>query len=296
MAEQPGSLIPPPPPPPESRGAAPGRGRLVGKSMIVVGGGQSVNDFDPDPPVGNGKATALLLAREGATVVVADISAAAAEQTVAAIAAEGLAQAHVVVADVATPTGCSDLLRQALHALDNRLDGLVLNVGIVGAGAHYARGSADYWDRVFAINLRSHYLLMQEAGPLIADGAIVSISSVAAYLPASPEPAYHASKAAVQVLVRNMAYEFAPKVRVNSISPGLMDTPMGRNAGTKIKGRDATAVPLARQGTGWDVAYAVVWLLSGESAFVTATDIVVDGGRVGTNKGAKTFGQGFEVS
>lgn len=294
------NLIEPPAPPPETSGTAPGRGRLQGSRILVVGGGQSVNDFDPNPPIGNGRATSVLLAREGATVVVADISAEAAQQTVAAINQEAIGKATALTGDASTPEGCSAIIDQALAALDGQLDGLVLNVGIVGAGPKFAKGSAEYWDRVFDVNLRSHYLFMQKAGPILTKaqrgGAIVSISSVAAYLTSSPEPAYHASKAAVQILVRNMAYELAPHVRVNSISPGLIDTPMGRSSGTRIKGRDASAVPLARQGTGWDIAYATLWLLSGESAFVTATDIVVDGGRVGTSKGAKSIGQGFEVS
>lgn len=96
--------------------------------------------------------------------------------------------------------------------------------------------------------------------------------------------------------MRNAAYKYAPVVRVNTVVPGLIDTPIGRSAGLKIKGRNASAVPLARQGTGWDVAYATIWLLSGESSFITAQDIVVDGGRVGTSQAAKKINGVMGVS
>lgn len=285
----------------ESKGEAPGRGRLTGKHVLVVGGGQTINDFDPDPPVGNGRATSVLLAREGATVVVADISQKGAELTAAMITQEAIGKAHVVVGDVSTEEGCAAIVRDALAALGGILDGLVIAVGIVGPSSSVPRNSAEYWDRVMNINLRSHYLLLKDAVPHIEKrplgGSVVSISSVAAYLPSSPEPAYHASKAALQVLIRNLAFEYAPRVRLNTVVPGLIDTPMGRMAGTTIKGRNGSAVPLARQGTGWDIAYAILWLLSGESSFVTAQDIVVDGGRVGTgSKPAKKLNAVTEVS
>ena len=294
-------IIPPPDMSVESKGTAPGRGRLTGKHILVVGGGQSINDFDPNPPIGNGRATCILLAREGATVVVADMSRESAVGTAKMIEAEGVGKAHAVVGDVSTPEGCSSVVEDALHAFGGRLDGLVIGVGIVSPGLSLPKNSAVYWDRVMNINLRAHFLIMQQAVPHIekqpAGGSVVSISSVAAYLPASPEPAYHASKAGLSVLVKNLAYQFAPRVRVNTVVPGLIDTPMGRSAGTTIKGRNASAIPLSRQGTGWDIAYAIVWLMSGESSFVTAQDIVVDGGRVGTgSKGAKKLNDVVEVS
>lgn len=293
-------ILPPPETSLEARGLAPGRGRLTGKHVLVVGGGQSLNDFDPNPPVGNGRAICILLAREGATVVVADRSHEAAQGTVDMIEKEGIGKAHVIVGDVSTPEGCTSIVQDSLQALDGQLDGLVIGVGTVGAGPSVPKDSAEYWDRVFSINLRAHYLILEQAVPHIEKspygGSVVSISSVAAFLVSSPEPAYHASKAALNVLIKNFAYKFAPKVRLNTVVPGLIDTPMGRSAGLVIKGRNASAVPLARQGTGWDIAYAVLFLLSGEGQFITGTDIIVDGGRVATNKGAKTFDQAFTVS
>lgn len=294
-------IIPPPDLTLEAQGLAPSRGRMTGKNVLVVGGGQSVNSFDPSPPIGNGRATCILLAREGATVVIADRSSDSAQETADMIRKEGFTKVHVVVGDVTSPEGCRDIVKRALLELCDRLDALVLGVGIVGPAASVPRGTAEYWDMVMNVNLRSHYLLLQEALPHIANqpagGSVVSIGSVAALLPASSEPAYHASKAGLSVLIKNVAYQFAPRVRVNTVVPGLIDTPMGRSAGTTIKGRNASAIPLSRQGSGWDVAYACVWLLSGESSFITAQDIVVDGGRVGTGgKGAKKSGTMNEVS
>ncbi|GAB7356273.1 hypothetical protein MBLNU459_g7082t1 [Dothideomycetes sp. NU459] len=299
--EQVTDIIPPAEIPAEARGEAPGRGRLIGRRILVIGGGQSINDFDPNPPIGNGRAICVLLAREGATVVVADRSAEGAHNTAALIAQEGVGSAHVVVGDVSTEEGCLAVVQDSLKVLDGKIDGLVLGIGVVGAGPSFAKLSAGNWDYVMNINVRAHFLLLQETLPHIekspAGGSVVAIGSVAQYLPASPEPAYHASKAALSVLIKNVAYQFAPRIRVNTVVPGLIDTPMGRSAGTTIKGRNASAIPLSRQGTGWDIAYAVVWLLSGESSFITAQDIVVDGGRVGTgSKGAKRFDQQVEVS
>jgi len=276
---------------PEANGRVPGRSRLKGKNILVVGGGQSNNDFDPNPPIGNGRAICLLLAREGAAVAVADISRAAADVTTASIQEEGIGSGTTIVGDVSTETGCKGIVQQTLDHFNGKLDGLVIVVGILGAGPLYTRGSAEYFDRVMNINLRAHYLLYQAALPHIekSEGAAVSIGSIAAYMPASPEAAYHASKAALRVLIQNIAYQFAPKVWVNLVVPGLIDTPMGRSAGLAVKGRNASAIPLSRQGTGWDIAYAVLFLLSGESSFITAQEIIVDGGTLGTGgKRAKT--------
>jgi NAD(P)-dependent dehydrogenase (short-subunit alcohol dehydrogenase family) len=298
------NIIPAPKISAESLGTASGRGRLNGKYILVVGGGQSENDFDPNPPVGNGRAVCILAAREGATVVVADRSAAAAQATVDLIEKEGIGHASVVVGDASVPQGCAQIVRDALLASGGVLDGLVIVIGVVGDAAKVAQTAsarAEYWDRVMNLNLRAHYLLMQEAIPHIekqpGGGSVVSLGSIAQYLPASNEPAYNASKAGLSILVKNAAWQFAPRVRVNTVVPGLIDTPMGRQAGTQIKGRNASAVPLSRQGSGWDIAYAVIWLLSGESSFVSAQDIVVDGGRVGVgSRGAKVPNAEVEVS
>lgn len=284
-------IIPPPAAALESLGRAPGRGRLVGRNILVVGGGQSVNDFDSDPSVGNGRASSILCAREGALVVVADISLAAAQETADIIETEGIGKSKVLQGDISTTEGCVTLVREAVKLLDGRLDGLLVGVGIVNGGASLSKLSAEYWDKVLNINLRAHHLILQEALPHIEaaplGGSVVALASIAAHLPVSDEPAYNASKAGLVTLIKNVAYQFAPKVRVNSISPGLIDTPMGRQGGRTIKGRNASAVPLAREGSGWDIGHGVVWLLSGESSFVTAQDIIIDGGACGCYRPAK---------
>lgn len=288
----------------EAQGKAPGRQRLEGQRIMVVGGGQSINDFDPDPPIGNGRAISILLAREGATVAVIDRFLPTAQGTVKVIREEAVGEAVAVVGDVSTAAGCEQVVKSSVEALGGTVDGMVIVVGVVGdAGSveSNAEARAAYWDRTMNLNLRAHYLLMQEAGPLIAarpaGGSIVAIGSVAQVSPASSEPAYNVSKAGLAMLVKNAAWQFAPHVRVNTVAPGLIDSPIGRKAGLVIKGRNASAVPLARQGTGWDIAYAVAWLMSGESSFITAQDIMVDGGRTGMgNKAAKKLDGVVEVS
>jgi NAD(P)-dependent dehydrogenase (short-subunit alcohol dehydrogenase family) len=291
---------------PESRGQAPAHNRLAGQFVLVVGGGQTelediedrsmVRDTSYTPPIGNGRAISILLAREGATVVVADLSRKGAEATVAAIDREGKTKAMVVVGDVTQTSDCQRIVHETLELTNGRLDGLVLSVGIVGSGSAEARNSIDHWDRVFAVNLRAHFIIIREAVSHMykspRGGSIVSIGSISQLQPVSNEPAYHASKAGVSALIKNIAYQYAPRVRANCVVPGLIDTPMGRRAGKFLKGRDASAVPLARQGTGWDIAYAVLWLLSGESSFVTAQNIIVDGGTTGIQKRARRRGEG----
>jgi NAD(P)-dependent dehydrogenase (short-subunit alcohol dehydrogenase family) len=128
------------------------------------------------------------------------------------------------------------------------------------------------------VNLRAHFLGCKHGLPLLADGgAIVLISSLAAteYMPI---PAYGASKAALESLTRSAAVEGAPAVRVNLVMPGLIDTPLGRLASEMSKGRGQVRIPLRRQGTAWDVAYAALYLLSAEAGYVTGTALVVDGG------------------
>src|SRR5580704_8879251 len=140
--------------PPEATGAAPGRGRLAGRRLLVVGAGTRPSP-EPDPPLGNGRAIAVLAAREGASVVCADRDRAAADVTARLVAAEG-ARAEVVVADVADPSDCDRVVGAAAGALGG-LDGLVLNVGI-GLGRGLAGTTVQEWDTTFAVNTRAHFL------------------------------------------------------------------------------------------------------------------------------------------
>lgn len=262
--------------PAEARGSAGVRPRLEHRRILVVGAGTRPCD-DPDPPMGNGRAMAILAAREGAFVACADLDAAAAHDTVERIEREGL-RAVALVADVADPDACDALVTQAAERLGG-LDGLVLNVGIAG-GRGLAGTSVADWDLTFAVNLRAHFLLCKAALPRLADGAaIVFISSVAGLGPGSQLPAYDASKAGLFGLCRHVALEGARRgVRANVVVPGLIDTPLGRLASRGRPSRDRTPVPLGRQGTAWEVAYATVFLLSNEASYVTGQSLVVDGG------------------
>jgi NAD(P)-dependent dehydrogenase (short-subunit alcohol dehydrogenase family) len=163
------------------------------------------------------------------------------------------------------------------------LDGLVLNVGI-GAGRGFAGTTARAWDIAFAVNVRSHFLACREALPRMGQGgAVVLVSSVAAIAAsATVLPAYAASKAALSGLARQVAREGAPRgIRANVVLPGLIDTALGRSASRVDPGRDATPIPLGRQGTARDVAEAVVFLLCDRASYVTAQELAVDGGHTG---------------
>ena len=258
----------------EGRGEAPGRSRLEGRRILVVGAGQEEHGLE-DPPIGNGRAMSVLFAREGAAVAVADLDEASAEATAELARAEG-ANAAVIVADAADEDAAAASFTQAREALGG-LDGLVLNVGIA-AGFLLSGTSAEDWDRVMAVNLRSQFLGCKHALTTMTDGGSVVLIGSVASREVLPFPAYGASKAGLESLCRQAAAEGAPSIRVNLLLPGLIDTPLGRLASSVSPLRERVKIPAGRQGTAWEVAYAALYLLSGESSYVTGQSLVVDGG------------------
>ena len=266
------------PMPAESRGEAPGRGRLAGRRVLVVGGGQDSRELD-NPPIGNGRAMSVLFAREGARVAVADWNYVSAEATVALMNG---GEAVALEANVAIPSDIDVMVSDTVEKFGG-MDGLVYNVGI-GVGDPWLGGvKADQWDRVFAVNLRGAMLTLKAAMPVMAEGSsIVLISSIASLKPGSRLPAYDASKAALAGLMRHAGIEGERRgIRVNIVAPGLMDTSIGRAATAGRPGRAKTPVPLGRQGTGWETAYAALFLLSDEAAYITGQVLAVDGGMTG---------------
>lgn len=251
-------------------------GRLDGRRLLVVGGG--TRDIgDPDAPFGNGRAIAVAAGREGGAVAITDIDGAAAEVT-AGLVREQDATAHALASDAADADACAGAVRWAVEVLGG-LDALVLNVGI-GLGVGLQGTSVSDWDTVLDVNLRSHFLTLKAALPLMGAGSsTVLISSIAGLRPGSGIPSYDTSKAAQIGLMRQAAREAAQQGgRVNVVAPGLIDTPLGRAASAGRPSRAGTVVPLGRQGTASEVAAAVVFLLSEEASYITGHVLTVDGG------------------
>ena len=261
----------------ESLGQAPARGRLQGRRIVVVGAGQR-KVIDEEPPIGNGRAMAVLFAREGAAVACMDANSDAAEATVDQIKAEG-GTAFADIVDVSDVSVIAPALQRCAQQLGG-LDGLALNVGI-SQGLPLAKMTAEAWDKDFAVNVRSHMLFAQEALKLMDPGsAIILMSSLASQRAAGFNPGYESSKAAQIALGRAIARAGESQgIRCNVIAPGFMDTPMGRDASRRRSDR-AVTVPFGRQGTGWEVAYVAVFLLSNESSYVNAHTLFLDGGHM----------------
>lgn len=254
--------------------------RLVGRRLLVVGGGQQAYGQD-DPPIGIGRASCVLAAREGATVAVADLDLAAAQGTADLIAEEG-GTAVALAGDAADPADSARIVTDAAGALGG-LDALVVNTGIA-YGLGLTGTSAADWDRVMAVNVRAHFLILQAAMAVLEPGAAVTLtSSTAARVVSTTDiPAYTTSKAALEGLCAYAAKELGRRrIRINVVMAGLIDTSLGRLAGQVRPERNSTPIPLGRQGTAWDVAQATVFLLSDAASYITATTLPVDGGLSG---------------
>jgi NAD(P)-dependent dehydrogenase (short-subunit alcohol dehydrogenase family) len=259
--------------------------RLKGKVAMVVGAGSI------GPGWGNGKATAVTFAREGAQVFCVDRNGAAAEETAKIITDEG-GKATAFTADVSHAREVEAMVAACLKAY-GRIDVLDNNVGIAEMGS-VVEVTEESWDRVFTVNLKSAYLAMKHVIPVMVKqggGSIINISSIASIRHVGISyVSYNVSKAAMNQLTRSTAIEFAKNhVRVNAILPGLMKTPMVEHsaglANSYAKGdveamwraRDAQ-VPMGHMGEAWDVANAALFLASDEAKYVTGIELVVDGG------------------
>lgn len=258
--------------------------RLKGKVAIVVGAGQT-----PGETIGNGRATAIVYAREGARVLLVDRRLESAEETRAMIAKEG-GEGVAFQADATLSEDCQRMAQACIERF-GRIDILHNNVGIGDRDAGITQIEEDAWDRILSVNMKSVLMPCKHVVPIMREqdsGCIINISSIAAVCSVGLF-AYKTSKAGVNAMTHQMALANARYgIRVNAIMPGLMDTPMAIEGISQARGipkeqlraeRDAQ-VPLGKKmGTGWDIAHASLFLASEEARFITGVILPVDGGQ-----------------
>jgi NAD(P)-dependent dehydrogenase (short-subunit alcohol dehydrogenase family) len=258
--------------------------RLKDKAAIVVGAGQT-----PGDELGNGRATALLFAREGARLVLVDRDEASAAETKRLIEQQG-GEAHLACADITREADCKRVVEVALREL-GRVDVLHNNVGIGTGDRGPASLSEEAFDHIMDVNLKGPWFMVKHSLPAMREqgsGAIVNISSIAAVC-ASGLFAYKVSKAALNAMTHCLATGNAKhNIRVNAIMPGLMNTPMAIESIASARGMDRQQLVAARDrqvplggkmGSAWDVAYAALFLASDEAKFITGVILPVDGGQ-----------------
>jgi len=254
-------------------------GRLDGKVAIVTGAASRGEG------VGNGKAMAVLFAREGAKVILVNRSAERAEALAKEIADES-GTASVFAGDVAQAE-TADAMVAAAEDRYGRLDILVNNVGIGGGGTVEAV-TEDKWDEIMSINLKSTMLATRASVPAMkraGGGSIINISSIAGargLISDVGAAAYATSKAGMHGFTYSVAADFAADgIRCNCLIVGSVDTPMVAYLGDEARERRATMVPLGTRGTGWDIGWGAVYLASDESRWVTGAFLPIDGGLIG---------------
>ena len=262
-------------------------GRLDGKTVIVTGAGSM------GPGWGNGKAAAALFAREGAKVLAVDLNEAAARETAEIIRGEG-GVAEVFAANVTEEESVRAMVAACVEAFGG-VDVLHNNVGILKAGGPEDTTVED-WDLIMNVNTKAFFLPCKHVLPEMLKrgaGSIVNISSISGFRNlGAPYIAYNTSKGSVVSFTRNLAATYAARgIRANAILPGIIDTPMARDATIQSSGKAeaeidfaelaktrAARIPMKRTGTAWDIAKAALFLASDDSAYITGTEIYVDGG------------------
>lgn len=258
--------------------------RLAGKAGIVVGAGQT-----PGETIGNGRAASILFAREGAKVLLVDRRISSAEETASMIREEG-GTAECIEGDWTSRADCAAYANACVEAF-GKVDFLHNNVGIGTGDSSPSRLDEETFDRIISVNLKGCLLSCQAVVPIMRQqgaGSIVNVSSLAA-VASTPLTAYKISKAGMNALGQSLAMANAAQgIRVNTVAPGLMDTPMAidgmadaqgmtREEARELRNR---VVPLRRKmGTAWDVAYASLFLHSDEAGFITGVVLPVDGGQ-----------------
>lgn len=250
-------------------------GRLAGKVALVTGAAS-----------GLGAETARRLAREGAAVMLSDLSIGDGEAVTAEIIAAG-GRAVFIAHDVTSEDDWTAAVTATTTSL-GRLDILVNNAGIVGNQLELMSHSLADWRRILAVNLDGVFLGMRAVGPVMAGqggGSIINLSSIMGKVAMPNVTAYAASKGGVLMLTKAAAVEWAPLgIRVNSVHPGFIDTPMVANAlhaaenGNEMRSAIIAAHPLGRLGVPREIADAIVFLASDEASFMTGAELVVDGG------------------
>jgi NAD(P)-dependent dehydrogenase (short-subunit alcohol dehydrogenase family) len=258
--------------------------RLQGKVAIVTGAGQT-----PGETIGNGRATSILFARAGAKVMLVDQRLESAQETKLMIDKEG-GESFAFAANVTKMDDCRRMAEKCVETY-GRIDILVNNVGVGGEAQGPVMLKEEDWDRIFTVNLKSMFFTCKHVLPYMEkqeSGSIVNISSAAAVASVSML-SYKTSKAGVNALTHSVAMQYASKgIRANVIMPGLMKTPMAiegiskRRGVTKeelIQARDRRVPLKGGMGSGWDTAYAALFLASDEAKFITAVVLPVDGGQ-----------------
>ncbi len=245
--------------------------RVAGKVVLVSGAGSGI-----------GRATAALLAKEGATVIITDINRPGGLETVQQIGGKARFEEHDTSKEADWKRIIDDVLER-----EGALHGLVNNAGISGPfPATFETETVEQWQRMLSVNVQGVFLGCKYGVPAIRQsggGSIVNTSSLAAFLGTPDLSAYGASKGAVRQFTKTVAIDCARKgykVRCNSVHPGVILTPMGSSVMPSDKARERmrNSIPLREFGAPEDIAYGILYLISDESRFVTGTELVIDGG------------------